>query len=118
MVRVTYGNSNLAILPFSWLIEKAESHLSEDGTVVCTEPETAVLLGLRKSLNPFTPVTDLVEDADFVLRRSKKQWWMQMRPMMKILARHDSTYPTEKKSLATVHEHHNEHHAEHHNEFE
>jgi 6-phosphofructokinase 1 len=81
--------------------------------VVCIEPDTAVLLGLRKALNPFTPVADLVEDTDFVFRRSKKQWWMQMRPMMKILARHDSTYPKEKsKSLSPVHEHH-EHHAEH-----
>jgi hypothetical protein len=70
---------------FSWLIEKAESHLTEDGDVVTTEPDTAVLLGLRKSQNPFTPVADIVEDADFKHRRSKRQWWMQMRSMMKIL---------------------------------
>lgn len=77
---------------FSWLIEKAESHMTENGDVVTNEPETAVLLGLRKASNPFTPVADIIDDADFVYRRSKKQWWMQMRTMMNILACHDSTY--------------------------
>ena len=66
--------------------------MNEDGEVVTSEPDTAVLLGLRKATNPFTPVADIVEDADFVHRRSKKQWWMQMRTMMKILACHESSY--------------------------
>ena len=35
------------------------------------------------------------DETDFTFRRFKKQWWLQMRSMMKILARHDSTYMSE-----------------------
>jgi hypothetical protein len=31
--------------------------MNENGEVVTTEPDTAVLLGLRKATNPFEPVT-------------------------------------------------------------
>jgi hypothetical protein len=31
--------------------------MNENGVVVTTEPDTAVLLGLRKATNPFEPVT-------------------------------------------------------------
>ena len=85
-------HNDLFFNPNSWLIEKAESHTNENGEVVTNDPDTAVLLGLRKATNPFTPVADIVADADFVYRRSKKQWWMQMRTMMKILACHESSY--------------------------
>ena len=38
---------------------------------------------------------NLKDETDFKFRRFKKQWWLQMRSMMKILARHDSTYTSE-----------------------
>ncbi len=41
------------------------------------------------------PVQNLKDETDFTFRRFKKQWWLQMRSMMKILARHDSTYMSE-----------------------
>jgi len=47
-----------------WLIESAENNLV-NGRVVTNDPKTAVLLGLRKQAQPFTPVVDLVEEADF-----------------------------------------------------
>jgi hypothetical protein len=31
--------------------------MNENGEVLTTEPDTAVLLGLRKATNPFEPVT-------------------------------------------------------------
>ncbi len=71
--------TNMAARATSWMLEKAESHLNADGQVVVNDPSSAVLLGLRKMANPFTPVVDLKDEADFVYRRSKKQWWMQMR---------------------------------------
>ena len=43
----------------------------------------------------FQPVQNLKDETDFKFRRFKKQWWLQMRSMMKILARHDSTYTSE-----------------------
>jgi len=71
--------TNMAARATSWMLEKAESHLNADGQVIVNDPSSAVLLGLRKMANPFTPVVDLKDEADFVYRRSKKQWWMQMR---------------------------------------
>ena len=88
----------------NWMVEMAEGNLNPEGKVVTNGPDSAVLLGLRRAANPFTPVQDLVEDADFVYRRPKKQWWMQMRSMMRILARHDTTYSTDVDTLTCVHE--------------
>ena len=93
----------------NWMVEMAEGNLNPEGKVVTNGPDSAVLLGLRRAANPFTPVQDLVDDADFVYRRPKKQWWMQMRSMMRILARHDTTYSTDVDTLTCVHEHNGAH---------
>ena len=45
---------------------------------------------------------NLKNETDFAFRRSKSQWWMEMRSMMKILARHDSTYNMTKSELVSV----------------
>ena len=47
----------------------------------------------------FQPVQNLKDETDFTFRRFKKQWWLQMRSMMKILARHDSTYTSESEKV-------------------
>jgi len=45
---------------------------------------------------------DLKGETDFELRRPKSQWWMGMRPMLAILARHDSTYNVQKSSVVNL----------------
>jgi hypothetical protein len=44
----------------------------------------------------------LKDETDFEFRRAKHQWWMGMRPMLAILARHDSTYTMQKPSLGNL----------------
>lgn len=43
----------------------------------------------------FTPVSELVEETDFDKRLPKIQWWMKLRPLLRILAKHSSTYYAE-----------------------
>eukprot|EP00096_Caligus_rogercresseyi_P010466 TRINITY_DN3820_c0_g1_i1.p1 TRINITY_DN3820_c0_g1~~TRINITY_DN3820_c0_g1_i1.p1 ORF type:complete len:799 (-),score=216.24 TRINITY_DN3820_c0_g1_i1:374-2605(-) len=58
-------------------------------------PESIVLLGLRDQSYKFQPVLDLVEETQFETRTWFRQWWMRPRAIMKILARHQSTYEAE-----------------------
>uniref|UniRef100_A0A915Q3E9 6-phosphofructokinase n=1 Tax=Setaria digitata TaxID=48799 RepID=A0A915Q3E9_9BILA len=52
-------------------------------------PGTATLQGLIGKYVCLTPVEELVEDADFVHRLPMEQWWMKLRPLLRILAKHD-----------------------------
>jgi hypothetical protein len=60
----------------------------------------ALARGVTLSISP----QKLKDETDFEFRRSKVQWWMDMRPMMKILARHDSTYNMPKPDLVNLDE--------------
>ncbi|OZC05729.1 6-phosphofructokinase family protein, partial [Onchocerca flexuosa] len=51
-------------------------------------PGTATLQGLIGKHVCLTPVEELVEDADFVHRLPMEQWWMKLRPLLRILAKH------------------------------
>ncbi|KOB68167.1 6-phosphofructokinase [Operophtera brumata] len=58
-------------------------------------PDTACLLGIVKRQYRFTPLEDLKAQTKFAQRIPKQQWWMKMRPLLRILAKHDSTYEEE-----------------------
>ncbi|CAB4054907.1 pfkA [Lepeophtheirus salmonis] len=60
-----------------------------------TNPTSIVLLGLRDQSYKFQPVLDLVEETRFDTRTWFREWWMRPRAIMKILARHQSTYEVE-----------------------
>lgn len=51
---------------------------------------TATLQGLIGKYICMTPVEELVEDADFEHRLPIEQWWMKLRPLLRILAKHDN----------------------------
>ncbi|VDM94654.1 unnamed protein product [Onchocerca ochengi] len=51
-------------------------------------PGTATLQGLIGKHVCLTPVEELVEDADFVHHLPMEQWWMKLRPLLRILAKH------------------------------
>ncbi|CAG9796596.1 unnamed protein product [Diatraea saccharalis] len=58
-------------------------------------PDTACLLGIVKRQYKFTPLEDLKSQTNFAQRIPKQQWWMKLRPLLRILAKHDSTYEEE-----------------------
>lgn len=48
-----------------WLLCQLKQHKQFDGTISCTTPDTAVLMGLVRRQYLFTPVQSLKADTDF-----------------------------------------------------
>ncbi|XP_013789533.2 ATP-dependent 6-phosphofructokinase-like [Limulus polyphemus] len=78
-----------------WLISRLKEGSKTDNPNACSEPETAVLLGLVRRQYRFTPVQTLKSITDFKHRIPTHQWWLKLRPLLRILAKHDSTYEAE-----------------------
>ncbi|CAH2989377.1 unnamed protein product [Chilo suppressalis] len=71
-----------------WLVEALQKGPADT-------PDTACLLGIVKRQYKFTPLEDLKAQTNFAQRIPKHQWWMKLRPLLRILAKHDSTYEEE-----------------------
>ncbi|XP_028156065.1 ATP-dependent 6-phosphofructokinase isoform X4 [Ostrinia furnacalis] len=71
-----------------WLVEALQRGPSNT-------PDSACLLGVVKRQYKFTPLEDLKAQTNFAQRIPKQQWWMKLRPLLRILAKHDSTYEEE-----------------------
>lgn len=57
--------------------------------------ETCVLLGLIKRAYEYTRVVDLKRITDFKHRVPIDNWWLNLRPLMRIMAKHESLYESE-----------------------
>uniref|UniRef100_A0A0N4Z0F0 ATP-dependent 6-phosphofructokinase n=1 Tax=Parastrongyloides trichosuri TaxID=131310 RepID=A0A0N4Z0F0_PARTI len=57
--------------------------------------DTCTLLGLRGRKYEFTSVINLIEETNFDVRLPKNQWWLKLRPLLRILAKHNSSYVVE-----------------------
>lgn len=62
------------------------------GEVNTSLPESCTLLGLQKRAITFIPVQDLKKKTDFGHQISTEQWWLKLRPILRILATHESVY--------------------------
>ncbi|XP_063741830.1 ATP-dependent 6-phosphofructokinase, platelet type-like isoform X3 [Eleginops maclovinus] len=62
------------------------------GQVFANSEDTACLLGMRRRAMVFQPVSQLRDETDFVHRIPKEQWWLKLRPLMKILAKYKTSY--------------------------
>ncbi|XP_054905648.1 phosphofructokinase, muscle a [Poeciliopsis prolifica] len=71
-----------------WLTEKLKECYRE-GHIFANTPNSACVLGMRKRGLTFQPIADLKDDTDFEHRIPKTQWWLKIRPIMKILAKYD-----------------------------
>ncbi|XP_062524680.1 ATP-dependent 6-phosphofructokinase isoform X3 [Bombyx mori] len=71
-----------------WLVEKIQEGPSNSADSAC-------LLGVVKRQYKFTPLEELKTQTNFAQRIAKQQWWMKLRPLLRILAKHDSTYEEE-----------------------
>lgn len=83
--------TKMGVKVYNWLVHQ----LSQSRQIGPQDRDTACLLGLRTRIYQFQPVQDLVEESDFTYRRWKNQWWVHIRAIMKILAKHSSTYTVE-----------------------
>ncbi|XP_024937230.1 ATP-dependent 6-phosphofructokinase isoform X3 [Cephus cinctus] len=78
-----------------WFSEQLKKNTNADGQTVATIPDTAVMLGIVRRQYRYTPFTELTEVTDFEHRIPTYQWWMKLRPLLKVLAKHESTYEEE-----------------------
>uniref|UniRef100_A0A8C9UX93 ATP-dependent 6-phosphofructokinase n=1 Tax=Spermophilus dauricus TaxID=99837 RepID=A0A8C9UX93_SPEDA len=58
----------------------------------CVSDDYICVLGISKRNVLFQPVADLKEETDFEHRIPKEQWWLKLRPLMKILAKYKASF--------------------------
>ncbi|XP_068904708.1 ATP-dependent 6-phosphofructokinase isoform X3 [Tenebrio molitor] len=87
--------TKMASKAVEWMVNQLKNNMGPDGTTVCSGPESVCLLGIVKRQYKFTPIAELREQTNFELRVPKEQWWLKLRPLLRILAKHDSTYEEE-----------------------
>jgi 6-phosphofructokinase 1 len=60
------------------------------GHVTVNKPDTCQLLAVDGRAVVFKPVDSLRADTDYAHRLPREQWWLKLRPLLRILAHHDS----------------------------
>uniref|UniRef100_A0A3B4WZM5 ATP-dependent 6-phosphofructokinase n=1 Tax=Seriola lalandi dorsalis TaxID=1841481 RepID=A0A3B4WZM5_SERLL len=71
-----------------WLTEKLKE-CYRHGRIFANTPDSACVLGMRKRALTFQPLAELKGDTDFEHRIPKTEWWLKIRPIMKILAKYN-----------------------------
>ncbi|XP_054893426.1 ATP-dependent 6-phosphofructokinase, platelet type isoform X2 [Poeciliopsis prolifica] len=74
-----------------WLSQKLVETYRK-GRVFANTEDTCCLLGMHARALVFQPVVELKDHTDFVHRIPKEQWWLKLRPLMKILAKYKTSY--------------------------
>ncbi|XP_018121731.1 uncharacterized protein LOC379632 isoform X9 [Xenopus laevis] len=76
-----------------WISKKLkETYRNDEGRVFANTDDSVCLLGMRRRNLLFQPVTQLKDETDFKHRIPREQWWLKMRPLMKILAKYKTSY--------------------------
>ncbi|XP_026334471.2 ATP-dependent 6-phosphofructokinase, platelet type isoform X1 [Ursus arctos] len=66
--------------------------------------DSICVLGINKRNLLFRPVAQLRKETDFEHRIPKEQWWLKLRPLMKILAKYEASYEvSDSHQLEPVH---------------
>ncbi|CAG0894272.1 unnamed protein product [Cyprideis torosa] len=92
--------TKMAAKAVTWLVGKMDESRRDDGSVYTTDRDSTVLFGVVRRQYNFTPICDLKEEADFKHRIPKTQWWLRLRPLLRILAKHHATYEEEAETGA------------------
>uniref|UniRef100_UPI0037E7DE8A ATP-dependent 6-phosphofructokinase, platelet type isoform X3 n=1 Tax=Semicossyphus pulcher TaxID=241346 RepID=UPI0037E7DE8A len=74
-----------------WVTKKLTETFRQ-GRVFANTEDSCCLLGMRRRALVFQPVVQLKDQTDFVHRIPKEQWWLKLRPLMKILAKYKTSY--------------------------
>uniref|UniRef100_A0A914Y3T8 6-phosphofructokinase n=1 Tax=Panagrolaimus superbus TaxID=310955 RepID=A0A914Y3T8_9BILA len=95
--------TKLAARTLEYLVTQAKEYVDlEKGENKAMDSDTATLLGLRGRRVVFTPVEELANETDFDHRLPLDQWWLKLRPLLRILAKHNSTYYTEAMDVPAI----------------
>ncbi|XP_033849339.1 ATP-dependent 6-phosphofructokinase, platelet type-like isoform X8 [Acipenser ruthenus] len=82
--------TKIAAKAMLWISRKLKETYRK-GKVFANTDDTACLLGMRRRALVFQPVVELKNETDFVHRIPKEQWWLKLRPLMKILAKYKTS---------------------------
>nr|XP_034986275.1 ATP-dependent 6-phosphofructokinase, platelet type isoform X6 [Zootoca vivipara] len=74
-----------------WLSKKLKECYRR-GRVFANTEDSVCLLGMRRRNLLFQPVVQLKDETDFEHRIPREQWWLKLRPLMKILAKYKTSY--------------------------
>ncbi|KAJ8980028.1 hypothetical protein NQ317_019716, partial [Molorchus minor] len=88
------GNK-MAAKAVDWLVCQLKNNTKPDGTIEATHPNSSCVLGIIQRQYKCTPVVKLKKETNFEQRIPKTQWWLELRSLLNILAKHDSTYEEE-----------------------
>uniref|UniRef100_A0A671EDJ0 Phosphofructokinase, muscle n=1 Tax=Rhinolophus ferrumequinum TaxID=59479 RepID=A0A671EDJ0_RHIFE len=72
----------------NWMTGKIKESY-RNGRIFANTPDSGCVLGMRKRALVFQPVTELKDQTDFEHRIPKEQWWLKLRPILKILAKYE-----------------------------
>ncbi|XP_062376774.1 ATP-dependent 6-phosphofructokinase, platelet type isoform X2 [Sardina pilchardus] len=74
-----------------WITKKL-TETYRQGRVFANTEDSCCLLGMRRRALIFQPVVQLKDETDSIHRIPKEQWWLKLRPLMKILAKYKTSY--------------------------
>lgn len=83
--------TKLGVRAIQWLSQTLTENFRQ-GRVFANSPDTACVLGLHRKVIKFSPVTELKDVTDFEHRMPKVQWWFNLRPMLKMLAKYQTSF--------------------------
>ncbi|KAF1382456.1 hypothetical protein PFLUV_G00143970 [Perca fluviatilis] len=83
--------TKLGVKAIQWISERLNENFRQ-GRVFANSPDTACVLGLNRKVISFMPVTELKDVTDFEHRMPKVQWWVNLRPMLKMLAKYQTSF--------------------------
>jgi len=84
-----------------WLTDKLKT-CYRHGRIFANSPDTACVLGMKKRSLVFSPLEELKDQTDIQHRIPKTQWWMKLRPILKILAKYKINLDTEAATLEHI----------------
>uniref|UniRef100_A0A3P9LS71 Phosphofructokinase, muscle b n=1 Tax=Oryzias latipes TaxID=8090 RepID=A0A3P9LS71_ORYLA len=79
--------TKMGIKSVLWLTDKLKE-CYRHGRIFANSQDSACVLGMRKRALVFQPLAELKDETDFEHRIPKKQWWLKLRPILKILAKY------------------------------
>ncbi|XP_063062594.1 ATP-dependent 6-phosphofructokinase, platelet type isoform X2 [Engraulis encrasicolus] len=83
--------TKIAAKAMQWITKKL-GETYRQGRVFANTEDSVCLLGMRRRALVFQPVVQLKDETDFIHRIPKEQWWLKLRPLMKILAKYKTSF--------------------------
>uniref|UniRef100_A0A8D0DFC4 ATP-dependent 6-phosphofructokinase n=1 Tax=Sander lucioperca TaxID=283035 RepID=A0A8D0DFC4_SANLU len=89
--------TKMGIKSVLWLTDKLKE-CYRHGRIFANSPDSACVLGMKKRSLVFQPLEELKDQTDFEHRIPKIQWWLKLRPILKILAKYKINLDTTEKA--------------------